>query len=70
MVKEGADIGSAIIVAPSTNDGINLLNQCLRGGRSLSASPLTYLVFEVLNRFLSGVCIQVAISDPTADLSN
>jgi hypothetical protein len=68
MVKEGANIGSAIIVTPSVNDGINLLNQCLRGDRSLPTSPLTYLVFEVLNRFLSWVRIQFTI--PLSDLDS
>jgi len=68
MVKERSDIGSAVIVTPSTNDGVNLLNQCLCVDRSLAAGPLTYLILEVLNRLLAWVCIQVATSGTTADI--
>ena len=47
LVEELADVGLAVILAPTSNDRVDLVDQLLRTDRSLAPGPLADLVLEL-----------------------
>jgi hypothetical protein len=67
-VEELADVSLTVVKTPSPDDRIDLLDQLPRAQRCFASRTASYLVFEVIDGFLSRIGIQITRDDPTADL--
>jgi len=49
LVEKLADVGSIVVVPPSTNDRVQLLNERMRTQRGLSSCSFPNLILEMLD---------------------
>ena len=68
-VEELSDVGSLVVMSPPPQYRIQFLNQLFGRQRYASLGKLAHLIHEALDRFLSGICIQLSRSGTTADLA-
>ena len=68
LVEELADVGLAIILAPTSNDRVDLIDQLLRTDRSLAPGTLADLVLEVPDGFYTRNRIARSPANPARDL--
>ncbi len=69
LVEEIAGASFAIVVAPSADDWVDLLNQFLRVHRRFASGQSPYLVLEVLDGLLPRVGVEVLRAGSTADFA-
>jgi hypothetical protein len=69
LVEEPSDVGALVVLAPTSNDGVDLLDQLLGRDRSLPARFAPDLLAEVPDRLLSRIGIQTARADVARDLA-
>jgi len=69
FVEERADVGTFVVVTPSPQDWVELLDQILGFERRTSAGKLAHPILKALDRFLSGVGIQPARFGTRNDLA-
>ena len=68
LKEEPADMGLAVVLAPTSNDRVDLADQLLRTDWSLSTGALTDLVLEVPNGSLTRNRIARSPVNPAPDL--
>ena len=68
LVEELADVGLAVILAPTSNDRVDLVDQLLRTDRSLAPGTLADLVLEVPDGFYTRNRIARSPANPARDL--
>jgi len=66
-MKEPADMGPTVVLAPAANDRVDLLDEHSRAHRGLAPRALSDLVLEVLDGLLAGVRVQPALSGTAVD---
>jgi len=59
----------AIVLAPSADDRIDLLDQLRHTHRSLSQSSLPNLILEMLDGLLARIRVEVSRTDTATDLA-
>ena len=68
LVEELADVGLAVVLAPTSDDRVDLVDQLLRTDRSLAPGTLADLVFEVPDGFFTWNRIARSPAYPALDL--
>src|SRR4029450_3203562 len=69
FVEERSDVGTLVVMTPTPQDRVQLLNQILGLQRHASPGKLTYPILEALNRFLTRVCVKPTRFGPSNDLA-
>src|SRR6516165_225119 len=68
-VEELSDVGSLVVMSPSPQYRIQFRDQLLGLQRYASLGQLAHLIHKTLDRFLSGICVQLPRPGTTADLA-
>ena len=68
LVEELADVGLTVILAPTPNDRVDLIDQLLRADRSFAPGTLANLVFKVPDGFRARNSIARSPANPALDL--
>ena len=69
FVEERSDVGTFVVVSPSPQDWVELLDQVLGFQRYTTPGKLAHPILEALNRFPSGVSVQPARFGSRDDLA-
>src|SRR6516164_9144850 len=68
-MEEPANVGAFVILAPTSQQWVERLNQLLGFQRCAAFGSLPHLVHETMDRLLPGIRIQHPMSHPTTNLA-